>query len=75
MTDYKFKTSTPKEIRQTLSKLVNMVANDKIEQGKAKTITYMSSYILQSIKLDEQEKQIQELKEIIEVIQSSKNQG
>ena len=72
MTDYKFKTSTPKEIRQTLSKLVNMVANDKIEQNKAKTITYMSSYILQSIKLDEQEKQIQELIQLVEDLKAKR---
>lgn len=72
MSNYKFKTSTPKEVRTTLSTLVNLVANDKIDHQKAKTITYMTSYILQSIKLDEQEKQIEELKEIIEEIQNSK---
>ncbi|MDB8803447.1 hypothetical protein PN294_14875 [Romboutsia sp. 1001216sp1] len=68
----KLKTSTPKEVRQTLSKLCNMVANGEIEEGKARTITYLSSYILQSIRLDEQEKQIQELKQIVEDIQESK---
>ena len=72
MSKYKFKTSTPREVRQTLSKLVNMVANDEIPESKAKTITYMSSYILQSIKLDEQEKEIEELKSIIEQIQENK---
>ena len=72
MSKYKFKTSTPREVRQTLSKLVNMVANDEIPESKAKTITYMSSYILQSIKLDEQEKEIQELKDIIEQMQENK---
>ena len=69
MSKYKFKTSTPKQVRTMLSSLVNMVANDEIPESKAKTITYMSSYILQSIKLDEQEKEIQELKEIVEQIQ------
>lgn len=73
MSKYKLKLSTPKQVRQTLAKLANQVANDEIEQSKAKTITYMSSYILQSIKLDEQEKQIQELKEIIEQIQKDKD--
>lgn len=72
MSEYKFKTSTPREVRTTLSKLINLVANDKIDHNKAKAITYMTSYILQSIKLDEQEKQIEELKEIIEEIQNSK---
>ena len=74
MSKYKFKTSTPKEVRKMLSTLVNMVANDEIPESKAKTITYMSSYILQSIKLDEQEKQIQELKEIVQNIQEKNNE-
>ena len=73
MSKYKFKTSTPKEVRKMLSTLVNMVANDEIAESKAKTITYMSSYILQSIKLDEQEKEIQELKELLEQLQGDKS--
>ena len=31
MSKYKFKTSTPREVRNTLSTLVNLVANDEIE--------------------------------------------
>jgi len=73
MSKYKFKTSTPREVRKMLSTLVNMVANDEIPESKAKTITYMSSYILQSIKLDEQEKEIQELKELLEQLQGDKS--
>lgn len=65
MKEFKFKTSTAKEIRVTLSKLINLVANNKISESQAKTITYISSYILQSIRLDEQDMQIQELKEIV----------
>lgn len=65
MKEFKFKTSTAKEIRVTLSKLINLVANNKISESQARTITYISSYILQSIRLDEQDMQIQELKEIV----------
>lgn len=72
MSEFKFKTSTPKEVRQTLSKLVNMVANDKIDQKKANSIVYITNSILTSIRVDEQEKQIQELKELVEEIQESK---
>ena len=72
MSKYKFKTSTPKEVRNTLSTLVNLVANDEIDHQKAKTITYMTSYILQSIKLDEQEKEIQQLKDMLEELQDQK---
>ena len=74
MSKYKFKTSTPKEVRNTLSTLVNLVANDEIDHQKAKTITYMTSYILQSIKLDEQEKEIQQLKDMLEELQEQKHE-
>ena len=74
MSKYKFKTSTPKEVRNTLSTLVNLVANDEMDHQKAKTITYMTSYILQSIKLDEQEKEIQQLKDMLEELQEQKNE-
>ena len=69
---YKFKTSTPKEVRTTLSKLVNLVANDKIDPKKANSIAYLTSYILQSIRVDEQEKQIEELQEAVEEIKKNK---
>lgn len=73
MSKFKFKTSTPKQVRQTLSKLVNMVANDEIDQKKANAITYITNSILTSIRVDEQEKQIQELKEIVEEIKGDRN--
>lgn len=69
---YKFKTSSPKEVRKTLSTLVNLVANDKIDQKKANSIVYITNAILTSIRVDEQEKQIQELKEMIEEIQEGR---
>ena len=69
---YKFKTSSPKEVRKTLSTLVDLVANDKIDQKKANSIVYITNAILTSIRVDEQEKQIQELKEMIEEIQEER---
>lgn len=69
---HKFKTSSPKEVRKTLSTLVNLVANDKIDQKKANSIVYITNAILTSIRVDEQEKQIQELKEMIEEIQEER---
>ena len=73
MKEFKFKTSTAKEIRVTLSKLINLVANNKISESQARTITYISSYILQSIRLDEQHMQIQELKEIVRELEEKEN--
>ena len=69
---YKFKTSSAKEVRKTLSTLVNLVAKDKIDQKKANSIVYITNAILTSIRVDEQEKQIQELKEMIEEIQEER---
>ena len=69
MSNFKFKTSTPKEVRRTLSTLVNLVANDEIDQKKANSIVYITNAILTSIRVDEQEKQIQELKQIVQEIQ------
>jgi alpha-N-acetylglucosamine transferase len=71
MGNFKFKTSTPKEVRKTLSTLVNLVANDEIDQKKANSIVYITNAILQSIRIDEQEKQIQELKQIVEEIKAN----
>ena len=73
MSKFKFKTSTPKEVRKTLSTLVNMVANDEMDPKKANGITYITNAILTSIRVDEQERQIQELKEIVQEIQESKS--
>ena len=70
---YKFKTSNAKEVRVTLSKLVNLVANKDIDVKTANSIAYLTSYILQSIRVDEQEKQIEELKKILEEIQNGRS--
>ena len=70
---YKFKTSNAKEVRVSLSKLVNLVANGDIDVKTANSIAYLTSYILQSIRVDEQEKQIEELKKILEEIQNGRS--
>ena len=71
MSKFKFKTSTPKEVRRTLSTLVNLVANDEIDQKKANSIVYITNAILSAIKVFEQEKQIEELKAIVEEIKAN----
>ena len=71
MSKFKFKTSTPKEVRRTLSTLVNLVANDEIDKAKANSIVYITNAILSSIRIDDQEKQIQELKQIVEDIKAN----
>ena len=51
MSKFKFKTSTPKEVRKTLSTLVNLVANDEIDKAKANSIVYITNAILSAIKI------------------------
>ena len=68
----KVKLSTPKEVRKSLSMVANMVLNDEIDSKKANTFVYVTNSILTSIRVDEQEKQIQELKEIVEQIKENK---
>ena len=67
----KMKLSTPKEVRKSLSTVANMVLNGEIEPKKANAFVYVTNAILTSIRIDEQEKQIQELKQIVQEIQSN----
>lgn len=57
--------NTPNDIRKTLGKVTNMVANNEIDTKKANTIIYSCNCILNSIRLDDQEKRIIELEEIV----------
>lgn len=68
----KVKLSTPKEVRKSLSMVANMVLNGEIDNKKANAFVYVTNAILTSIRVDEQEKQIQELKEIVQEIQENK---
>lgn len=57
--------NTPSDIRKTLAKITNMIANNEIDAKKANTIIYSCNSILNSIRVDEQEKRIAELEEYI----------
>lgn len=60
---YKFKTSNAREVRQTLSTLVNLLANGEIEPKVSNAITYVCNAILQGIRTDELEQKILKLEE------------
>ena len=49
-----------------------MLLNDKIEPDRARAIVYTANAILQAIRIDEQEKQIEELREMLEDIKNEK---
>lgn len=60
-----FRLNSPKNIRSTLAKVTNMIANDEIDVKKANAIIYSCNSILNSIRTDELEKQVQELEELV----------
>lgn len=61
----KLKLSTAKEVRQSLATIANKILNDEIDTKKANAFVYVANGILQSIRVDEQEKRIDELEKIL----------
>ena len=68
----KLKLSTPKEVRKSLATVANGVLNDEIEPKKANAFVYVTNSILTSIRVDEQQKEIEELKGIVEEIKGDR---
>ena len=65
----RLKLDSPNNVRKSLSKISNMVANGELPTGQANTIILACNAILGSIRADEQEKKIRELQELLENIQ------
>ena len=66
MARIRLRVGTPTEVRRTLSRVINMVANNEIDSKAANTIILGCNAVLASIRTDEQEKKIDELGDIIE---------
>ena len=64
----RFKMNTPTEVRKTLVRISNMVANGQIDSKQANAIIYAANNILASIRTDEQQKKIDELEKILNEI-------
>ena len=69
----KLKLSTPKEVRKSLATVANMVLNGEIDTKKSNAFVYVTNAILTSIRIDEQQKEIEELREIIQEIKEKDN--
>ena len=69
----KLKLSTPKEIRKSLATGANCVLNDEIDAKKANAFVYVTNSILTSIRVDEQQKEIEELKTLVEEIKGDRS--
>ena len=65
MTQIRLKTRTATEIRRTLTRVMNMVANGKMDNKTANTIILGCNAVLSSIRTDDQQKKIDELEKIL----------
>ena len=53
--------STPQEVRRSLAKVMNMVYNELLDPKRANTIILGCNAVLNSIRVDEQQRKIDEL--------------
>lgn len=60
-----FRFSTSQQVRKSLSRINNMVANGEMDSKRANTIIVGANAILGAIRLDEQQKQIERLEELV----------
>ena len=65
MAQIRLKTRTATEIRRTLSRVMNMVANGEMDNKTANTIILGCNAGLSAIRTDEQQRKIDELERIL----------
>lgn len=68
MKKLRLRTNTPKEIRRSLNRVMNMLLNNEIDPKVATAIIKGCNSVLMAIKTDEQQKKIEELESIIKKI-------
>lgn len=67
----RLKYDTPANIRKSITKVNNMVANGELDCKVANTIIVGCNAILGSIRVDEQEKKIKQLEEVLSSIKGN----
>ena len=65
MTQIRLKTRTATEVRRTLSRDMNMVANGEMDTKTANTIILGCNAVLSALRTDEQQRKIDELEKIL----------
>ncbi|MSS35965.1 hypothetical protein [Clostridium porci] len=65
MAQIRLKTKTATEVRRTLSRVMNMVANGEMDSKTANTIILGCNAVLSAIRTDEQQRKIDELERIL----------
>ncbi len=68
MAQIRLKTRTAAEVRRTLTRVMNMVANGEMDNKTANTIILGCNAVLSSIRTDEQQRKIDELEGILNAI-------
>lgn len=66
----RLKTGTPTEIRRTLTRVMNMVANGALDSKSGNTIIAGCNAALSAIRTDEQQKKLDELERILNEVQN-----
>lgn len=61
----RLKLSTPEEVRRALARVANMVLNQEIDPKAANAIILAANAVLSAIRIDEQEKKLLELENLI----------
>ena len=65
MSKIRLKTKTPADVRQTLTRVMNMAANGEMDPKTANTIILGCNAVLSSIRTDDQRRKIEELEKIL----------
>lgn len=62
----RLKLSTPQEVRRGLARVANMVLNETLDPKAANSIILACNAILGAMRVDEQERKLQELERMME---------
>lgn len=68
MKKIRLKTGTPQEVRRTLTRIMNMVANGELDSKTGNTLIVGCNAVLSSIRVDEQQQKIKELEMVLEEV-------
>ncbi len=69
MAKKRLKLSTPGEVRKAMNRVANMVLNGELAAKDANAILYAANVILGAIRVDEQQKKLDELEQLVEEMQ------
>ena len=71
MAKKRLKMSTPAEVRTSISKIANMTLNSEIDTKQANALLYACNTQLGAIRIDVQQKKLDELEELMEGLKNA----